>query len=179
MSKQQTNNSYLDVKIFLREKYLNDKKNVLDCFSGESLIWNSIKKKYPDLNIVSVDKVGYKSNLRGDNRKYLLSLNLNRFDVIDLDAYGSPFPQLEIIFQKKWHGIIFCTFIQSFQGRLNNSLLLALGFTKAMIDKCPTLFSRFGFCKFKDYLSIRGIESVNYINKQNKYYIMFEIGGNE
>ena len=99
-----TNNSYLAEKINLRLRHLPNKKSieVLDCFAGKSVIWNRIKSKSNyNINVIGIDKIKYGNNLNGDNVKYLKGMDLKRFDLIDLDAYGIPFKQLEIIFKKK------------------------------------------------------------------------------
>lgn len=81
---------------------------------------------------------------------------MSQLDIIDLDVYGIPFEQLEIIFDKKHKGIVFFTFILSGMGKANNGLLEHLGFTKDMINKTPALFNSNGFDKFCSYLSVRG-----------------------
>jgi hypothetical protein len=171
----QTNNSFLPEKIFLREFLLSKDKevNVLDCYAGKGVIWKDIKKRY-NVNVVGIDKKEYGSAIFGDNIKALHSLNLNDFDYIDLDAYGIPFKQLEIVFNKKYNGVVFFTFIQSGMGTINGGLLEYLGFTKKMIKKCSTMFNKDGFSKFCSYLRIKGgIEKIFYIKKKRKFYGYF------
>ena len=176
MNRQQikTDNSYLNSKINLRVNHLPDQQSikVLDCFAGRSRIWKEINKKSnKDINVVGIDRISYGSTLRGDNIKYLKGMNLNKYDIIDLDAYGVPFRQLEIVFQKKYKGILFITFIQSIFGRLPVRMLEKIGYTRKMIKKCPTLFNRNGIEKFKQYLAINGIKKITIINKNNKKYL--------
>jgi hypothetical protein len=170
-----TDNSYFITKVNLRLRHLpkKDEIKVLDCFAGESKIWKSIKKTTNKrINVIGIDKKKYNNTLKGDNVKYLKALNLNKYDVIDLDAYGIPFKQLEIIFQKKYKGKVFITFIQSIFGQLPEEMLLNLGYTKSMIKKCPTLFNLNGLEKFKLYLAKRGIKRIYSITKKyNKHYI--------
>lgn len=169
-----TDNSYLNSKINLRVNHLPDKQSikVLDCFAGQSRIWKEIKKKSnKDINVVGIDRISYGSTLRGDNIKYLKGMNLDKYDIIDLDDYGIPFRQLEIVFRKKYGGILFITFIQSIFGRLPVRMLEKIGYTRNMIKKCPTLFNRNGIEKFKQYLAINGIKKITTINKNNKKYI--------
>jgi len=169
-----TDNSYLNTKINLRMNHLPDRKNikVLDCFAGRSRIWKEIKKKSNrNINVVGIDRISYGSTLKGDNVKYLKGMNLDKYDIIDLDAYGVPFRQLEIIFKKKYKGILFITFVQSIFGRLPVRMLEKIGYTRNMIKKCPTLFNRNGIEKFKQYLAINGIKRIIIINKNNKKYL--------
>jgi len=169
-----TDNSYLNSKINLRVNHLPDQQSikVLDCFAGRSRIWKEIKKKSnKNINVVGIDRISYGSTLKGDNVKYLKGMNLDKYDIIDLDAYGVPFKQLEIIFKKKYKGILFVTFVQSIFGRLPVRMLTKIGYTKNMIRKCPTLFNRNGIEKFKQYLAINGIKKIIIINKNNKKYL--------
>ena len=169
-----TDNSYISTKINLRINHLPNKKSikVLDCFAGRSRIWKEIKERsFKNINVIGIDRITYGSTLKGDNIKYLKGMNLNKYDIIDLDAYGVPFRQLEIIFRKKYKGILFITFIQSIFGRLPVRMLEKIGYTRKMIKKCPTIFNRNGIEKFKQYLAINGIKKIIIINKNNKKYI--------
>lgn len=169
-----TDNSYLNSKVNLRMNHLPNKKSikVLDCFAGKSIIWKEIKRKSDkDINVIGIDKVSYGSTLRGDNIKYLKGMDLNKYDIIDLDAYGVPFRQLEIIFQKRYRGISFITFVQSIFGRLPVRMLEKIGYTREMIKKCPTLFNRNGIEKFKQYLAMNDIKKITIIEKNNKRYL--------
>jgi hypothetical protein len=155
--------------------------SVLDAFHGQGLIWEYIasrtKKK---IEVVGIDK---KSNpeefvLFGDNKKFFPSMSLERFDVIDLDAYGVPFDQLEYIFdydaRKKIHHRIFLTFIQSIYGRLPLGLLRKLGYSEAMIKKIPVFFDRNGIEKLKGYFAMMGVSNVFIKSMGKKYYLFFE-----
>ncbi len=173
-----TDNSYLKSKVNLRINHLPQKNNikVLDCYAGECKIWNNIKTKTEEnIIITGIDKKPYGNNLRGDNLKYLKGLNLDSYDIIDLDAYGVPFRQLEIIFKKGYKGILYITFIQSMFGQLPIKMLNKIGYTKSMIKKCPTLFNRGGIEKFKQYLAINGIKKITIVIKGNKNYMYISL----
>jgi hypothetical protein len=140
-----------------------------------------VKQKHDgQIEVLSIDR---KKGLRGiylvgDNLKFLKSLPLEKFDVIDLDAYGVPFRQLDYILdydQRKGVGhYFFVTFVQSMSGRLPNLLLRKIGYSKEMVRKIPTLFCRDGFKKFRNYLSMMGIEKIIFKNHGRKYYLFFE-----
>jgi len=179
LSKVQIDNTYFEIKVFLRESFIPSKKNlkVLDLFCGKNKIWDKIKKNYKgNIIILGIDKEEKSFSLRGDNLKFIDSLDLDFFDVIDLDAYGIPFKQLDKIFKKNLKNKhIFVTFIQNGYGILNKKMLNELGYSNNMIEKIPTLFNKKGFEKFKNYLSKKGIKNIKYINIKNKYYIYFKI----
>jgi len=179
MSKVQTDNSFLDDKIALRFNHLSKNKKllVLDCYAGNSLIWHEIINKYKDIEYLPIDKKNNKQiQLKGDNVKFLNGLNLNKFNIIDLDTYGVPYKALNIIFTKQWHGTLFITFNRTIMGCLPRKMLNALGYTNTMINKIPTLFYRNGFNKFKNWLSLNHISKIHYRQfKDRKYYIACKI----
>lgn len=174
-----TDNSFLADKVALRINCLPAKKQlkVLDCYAGSGRIWDQIiKKTGREIQVTPID-ISPKQDfiLFGDNAKWLLGMNLAKYDVIDLDAYGVPDEQLKIIFDKKYHGVVFVTFIQSGFGRMPDKLLCDLGYTKNMIEKIPTLFSKRGFEKFKDWLSIHGVRRIVHRSEQGKHYLAFAL----
>jgi hypothetical protein len=118
-----TNNDaeLFESKVLLRIDSLPGKKelNVLEAFGGEGLLWTEVKRRCPErkIKILSIDSNKYKRvQLQGDNLKFLKAFDLTNFDIIDLDAWGSPFNQLKILFDKQYKGIIHCTFIQTMHG---------------------------------------------------------------
>ena len=184
MSKVQTDNSFLWDKVELRINNLPEKQtlNVLDAFGGDGRIWDIIRKRTGrEINILSADQKPDKKGvyLRGDNRKFLKSINLQTFDVIDLDAYGIPFEQLEIIFQQhklqSLGVVVFVTAIQVYMGGLPFRMLDRLGYKKEMVKKIPTLFSRRGFEKLKDYLAINGVQHITHRSTERKHYLFFRL----
>lgn len=174
-------NSYLKLKADLRLKFLPQKKiiNVLDCFCGMGVIWEEVSKNCKsEINVIGIDKKKEsKADLIGDNVKYLRSLDLSKYDVIDLDAYGIPFEQLEILFERKYNGLLFITFI-TFYG-INFKLLNYLGFSNIMINKCKSIFFKNPFEKFKAYLYLKGIRKIYYYEIDKKYYIFINLEKDE
>lgn len=181
--KIKTDNSFLEEKVKLRLDNLPNKKTiqVLDCFCGNRVIWNAIKAARPDTEfcIVGIDikKDGDGLYLVGDNLKYITGMDLSKFDIIDIDAYGIPFKQCEALFSNPTAKgkIVFATVIQSLYGCLPKKMLNVLGYTEKMIDKIPSLFNSNGIDKFLEYLSVRGVKQVKkYSDSSNrKNYLMF------
>lgn len=177
-----TNNdaSLIEAKVMLRIASLPAKKDitVLEAFGGEGVLRGIIKRRCPKKNIqvLSIDKNKYKRvQLQGDNLKYLASFNLQEFDVIDLDAWGSPVKQLEILFQKKYTGIVHCTFIQTMQGNLPKALLYANGYTDKMLEKINSIFVTNGLEKFYNYLAVNGVQRLEIVSKSRKNYLWFKL----
>lgn len=182
MSKVQTENSYLGAKIKLRLRNLPDKKeiNVLDCFSANGTLWREIKKLSPGkkINVLRIDNRNDLDGfyLEGDNEKFLEQMNLDRFDVIDLDSFGMPTNQLMILFKKKIKGkTVFVTFIQSILRQMSHEILYKNGITDEMIKKCPTLFGKRGWAFFKNFLALNGVCKIKTYQSQRKNYLCFSV----
>jgi len=168
-----TDNSNIATKIKIRELISFDGARVLDCYSGTGYLWKKVKTK---TIVTSIEKEHDKNKkaLTGDNLKYLNMLDITHFDIIDMDAYGIPFEQLEVIFKKRFKGLVIITAIQSMTGALPKKMLRLLGYTKEMIDKCPALFYRNGDQKLKNYLYLRGIKKIHGTTINRKSYFYFQ-----
>jgi len=184
MSNHRTDNSFLWDKIALRLNHIPHKPllTVLDAFGGDDVIWNKIKERYDgEINILRCDQKADKKGayLRGNNVKFLRAMDLSRFDVIDLDAYGYPYAQLKEIF--KWHhrrrleAMVFVTAIQVSFNALPYGMLEELGYPKAMIRKIPTLFAGNGIEKMRRYLALHGVHKINRRSSDRKHYFCFEL----
>lgn len=179
---KKTDNSHLKEKVWLRletlERIDKNEINILEAFAGDGFIWDAVrmetKKK---LNVLRIDEKTDKKGvyLKGNNLKFLKNIDMSNFDIIDLDAYGSPFKQLEIVFYKKFKGFVHCTFIQTGMGRLDNNFLQRIGYTSKMIEKIPTLFSKNGMNKMERYLALCGIGIINGFFIERKNYFWFKI----
>jgi hypothetical protein len=96
-----TDNSFFEEKMKLRVKNLPEGNplRVLDLYSGNGLIWSEIEKRTGrEIRVLRIDRE------RGRRGTYLIGNNLKfnldpgAFDVVDVDAWGVPFRQLEKIF---------------------------------------------------------------------------------
>lgn len=177
-----TDNSFFVEKVSLREDLINsmDKStiHILECYSGNSLMYEDIKSR--SAKTLDVTRIEKKKDcrgvyLQGDNIKYLKKLDLSKYDIIDLDAYGIPFDQLKILFNRGYRGFVIVTAIQSVIGRINYGLLAEIGYPKSMVVKCTTLFSRNGFRKLSAWLYEMGARSVSGYFIGRKNYFLFEI----
>lgn len=138
--------------------------NVLEAFAGDGFIWDSVRTQTETkINVLRIDEKPDKKGvyLKGNNLKFLRNIDLSNFDIIDLDAYGSPFKQLEIVFDKQYKGFVHCTFIQIAQGGLHDKILTDLGYTESMIKKVKTLLNKNGMKKMEQYLFLKGIRETN------------------
>ena len=137
MIKTNNDKKMIEAKIQLRLISLPNQPqiNILDCFAGEGVLWNEVKKRTKkQLKILSIDKNDYKKiSLKGDNIKFLKSLDLTKYQIIDLDAWGCPANQLQVLYEKKYKGIIICSFIQPKLRAINKIVQLNYGYTNKMM----------------------------------------------
>lgn len=180
---KKTNNSYLGNKVGLRISYLPDGDlSVLDCYGGAGKIWAAIKRETGrQIRYLPIDKLDYGIGLYlpGENLVYLASLDLSRFNVIDLDAYGVPYHQLEVVFAKKFSGRVFVTMNQVLAGGMPHDMMIKIGFSKAIIREAPTICFRNGWEYFMDYLALMGVRQVVHRSKGRKHYLTFRLSGAE
>lgn len=179
---KKTDNTYFSDKVHLRAAHLPDGPvSVLDCFAGKGLVWRAVReltgREITTLPIDIRDTGGFR--LPGDNRTYLETIDLGRFNVVDIDAYGAPYDQLKIIFDRKYQGVVFVTFTRGKYVSANRSLLVDIGFTRTMIKRCPTLFGKKGWAYFKQCLALRGVRQIYHrskVSKVDKHYLAFRLG---
>src|SRR5690606_18858277 len=72
---------------------------VLDCFAGPGKIWSAVANQVPvQVDSVEIDPtVAAPGTTIGDNLDVLRTQDLDRYDLIDLDAFGWPDEQLDVI----------------------------------------------------------------------------------
>lgn len=175
---KKTNNSYLGNKIELRMRFMPDSPIVLDCYGGNGLIWDAIGiKSGKHIKRIGIDKIDYNIGffLDGDNLAFLSILDLNEFNVIDLDAYGVPYEQLKILFEREYKGRVFVTFIQSLYGQMPIGLLIDVGFSEEMVREIPTIFGKRGWQYFLEWLAKNGVGTITHRSHSRKHYLTFEM----
>lgn len=177
MSKGKTNNSFLYDKVALRICFLPDNPEitVLDCYHGTGAIWKNVQRNTDKrIKVHGIDIQDYGGDdvaLIGDNLKIFDSLDLSRYDVIDLDAYGIPAKQFLAVWPRMRPGtVLFYTFIQNMLGQLGGTMLGQLGYTPAMLTKCPMLFCRDAHEKFLRFMSLQTLSTAVYCRHGRKYY---------
>lgn len=173
-------NSHLADKTAIRRLALQETPGkeirILDAFAGNGVIWRAMAKfEKRKIEVTAIEKQpGMRGEyIQGDNVKILASLDLSKFDLIDLDSYGVPYKQLREIFKKGYQGTVVCTFIQKVGGRLHDGMLQELGYSLPMIKKTPLLFCRHGIQKFDRYLAAHGVTRVTGIEYDRKTYLYF------
>lgn len=180
---KKVDSAYFQDKVALRLGGLPKKKSirVLDAFGGEGRIWDEVKRRSgKTITVVKLDLDPDKSGiyLKGDNEKFLRSMNLSKFDVIDLDAYGIPYKQMAAVFDyAENHKLNTTVFVTAAQIQRNASgipwgMMYELGYTRPMLEKVPTLFYRNLMDRMAEYLGLHGVESMTHrgTHKINYFY---------
>lgn len=183
MNRALTDNSYFADKVYLRLRHLPNKQTikVLELYAGSGKIWRAVQKLTDkNIQICNIDKKQQNGiYLIGDNIKFLKAIEFKNYDIICLDAYGVPYQQLKIILDRyrksPFNCRLFITFIQSVYGRLPLGMLEDLGYTRRMVKKISTLFDRNGFVKFKNWLSLYGIQEITHRSSDKKHYVYIEL----
>jgi len=176
---KKTFNSYLADKVWLRARNMpKGEVNVLDCFAGKGTIWRAVGlvtgREINTLPIDTTNNEGF--YLPGDNRSFLSIIDLTRFNVVDLDAYGSPYEQLKILFDRGYKGCVFVTHVQFDFGSTHLGMLEELGFSKEMVNKIHSLFQKSGWEYFCEYLALHGVKTIRVRGHQRKHYLFFKMG---
>jgi hypothetical protein len=97
-------NSNIESKVALRRYFLDKyhkegEVNVLDCFAGHGHVWGRLKSEYKLNSYVGLDKKDIKGVLPIDNLR-VLSDGQVWYNVVDLDAYGEPWRQWDILLRR-------------------------------------------------------------------------------
>jgi len=130
-----TDNSHLWLKVRLRAEELDriakPQITVVSAYSGEGLLWREVARVRPDIDLVitKIDKrkVNVPGLIFGDNRRILPGLNLDGYDLIDLDAYGWPHEQLRICAENAPNVPVVTTIISFPRGRVPHDVLRGCG----------------------------------------------------
>jgi hypothetical protein len=103
MKQTKTDNHSPDAKLDLRRHFLRklrdagDPIRVMDCFQGSKLLWGQLESEFQIASYWGVDLKEKKGRLKLDSSRILEQEGWNQ-NVIDLDAYGSPW--------KHWRNLI-------------------------------------------------------------------------
>lgn len=156
-----------DVKVNLRKyvlKSLNRKYKVLDCFHGNGLIWGEVAKS---IDVEMVTGIEINNNLYsnfetiiGDNREVLKHINIDEYNIIDIDSYGNPFEQMNIIFRRsnKQKIIIYTYIVNKMSGVSKHITMLP-----DAVHICKTIMNEYERDCFDNYLYRHGIKKYNEI----------------
>lgn len=139
---------------------------VLDAFHAKGELWEAVAKKTDKLITVTgieIDQTKKSSGfvIYGNNKKILSVIDLSIYDIIDLDAYTSPYEQIKAIHKNptlRSDTIVIYTKIMN--GMLFSKKLIEEIIPRAMIKKIPMHFGKFRDDAFYSFLNKLGIQVV-------------------
>ena len=177
-----TDNSYFEEKVLLRlealEKVEGDIVRVLEMFAGKSLLWQEVRRRTSKaVSLLSIEKEKGKNPtaLTGDNMKFVDALDLDGFDIIDINAYGSCFRQLDAVLSRGYRGTVIVTDIQSVYGRTSQDLLRYAGFTDGMLKSVRSVIDAHAEEALYAYLESKGVYQVTGFFFGRKRYFYFNV----
>lgn len=92
----------LTAKAALRNHFLNRVSrpaNVLECFAGAKReLYHAC---YESENVTGLDLKSLNKTIKIDNKKFIASADLSKYNFFDLDAYGSPYELLLNVFNRR------------------------------------------------------------------------------
>lgn len=136
-STKKTDNSYMKAKVALRLEALEllgepRAVRVMDAYHGHGKLWDAVREKATgwEIRLFRSDKqLRGAGTLRIDNARLLEAIDLSKFDLIDLDAYGWPTAQLKTVSKKAPKVPVLSTRIARTLTPVPNVVLDDLGFT--------------------------------------------------
>lgn len=158
-----TDNKSVGNKIFIRKQAISrlSEVNVLDLFGGNNTLWKNITtNRYFGVEIEK-DKG---SNLCANSHKILGSLDLQKYNVIDVDSYGISFDIYKKLLADKRvkNGtIIIYTAITNEFTKIQNEAKDMFGF-KRFYSKAPSLFNARAIEFFYEFLALNGVTQITY-----------------
>lgn len=179
MTNKKTSSNIND-KIAIRREAVKGLKEikVLDCFHAKGELWNRMTS-YRTINdllgieknkhLKSVNKVVY-----GNNLQVMSKIDIDHYNVIDLDAYGSPLEQMEIVFKRaKKPKIVIYTFCFSGLSGIPNIMVV----DKRITERCKTILNSYFDDMFSYYLHRHGVKEykeIVYVSRgMRKHYGYF------
>lgn len=104
------------------------KLRVLDAYAGSGRLWRAVRREVDaQLVVTGVDTRQFRGVIHKDNRQVIAGVDLSVFDVVDLDSYGVPADQVELVAGAGWQGPLLWTCICTMLGTMPRKVLAAEG----------------------------------------------------
>ena len=176
MKAKKTDNAHLNTKIGLRMEVISQVPGVirvLDCYHGHGVIWEAIKKQSGrDIKVDGIEKEKSKGTAiyRGECNKWLKSIDLTKYHIVDLDAYGIPVTEIITVLSRGFVGHLCVTLIQSQHGRLPHILNRSVGISRTIADQSRVVVNQDAWEKTMGMLYDRGIGTIRFAKHGRKIY---------
>jgi hypothetical protein len=128
-----TDNHNLPAKLALRRRMLADYHpagglSVCDCFSGGEVLWQTLRAEFHPREYLALDLKSKRARLKLDSLRYLQNQQWTH-NVLDLDAYGSPWRHWFEILRRGLPCLVFLTIGNTMFRQQQTEALAALGIT--------------------------------------------------
>lgn len=173
-----TNNTsnYFNLKVDMRLESLPDSPvKVLECFAGEGKLWDAVQKRFNHhikRTRIDINEYPGTGNIKGDSLRIIIKINLDGYDLIDLDSWGSPISHLDVIFKREWRGIVHCTYCCPIP--LNPQKKLARVYYKMdneVIKEKPSIFAKNLEEMILKYMFLNGVKDITgYLSPKHNYF---------
>jgi tRNA G26 N,N-dimethylase Trm1 len=175
-STKATNNDarYFDFKVKIRKDalYNSENKKVLLTHAGNNDLWRKIYG-YESIYKIDADP-RFNVDHVGDSLKFIKHNDIQQYGIIDIDTWGSPSKYLEAIFDKKYKGVIVCTFCSPIL--MNPDKILCLNYYGEIYNNTKRK-SKLNIGNDKliiSYLHAKGVPKINGFLSNKKCYFWFK-----
>ncbi len=117
----------LRLRRYFLERYHPEPPSVFDACQGSGILWTELKRSYPVSSYWGVDRKPKPGRMKIDSVEVLSQPGWN-FDVIDIDAYGSPWDHYAAVLRNlRRPASVFLTIGNAFLGQLSDRMLSMCG----------------------------------------------------
>lgn len=169
--------THFSTKVSLRLKAIDGLKTaeVLDCYHGDGLIWQSVAKRRDGITVTGIEMNESGSPFfcyKGNNLEIIDTIDLSPFNVIDLDAYTNPVNLMNKILPRlDKPTVIIYTFCMNRLSGIPGNLSMFSNIQK----KAKTITNKFLDDCWKNYLFSNGVEQFHEV-RLNEGFIIKKYG---
>jgi hypothetical protein len=145
-----------------------ENKTILECMAGAGDIWRSIGIK-TDFKIDANPL--FKVDYTGNALTYIKKNDVNCYGIIDIDTWGSPAKYINALIEKKYSGIVVCTYCEPISFN-SDKILMTAYYGDEIYNSVDRAKLNIGADKLiKNYLLKIGVNEVyGFFSKKNNYF---------
>ena len=164
------------LKVKIRQDLLCEKNtNILECFAGDGKIYDAIKSDNVTLFKIDANEK-FNVDYHGNCLEYIKNNDISKFNIIDLDSWGSPAKYIELLKHKKYKGIVVCTYCSPVL--MNPCKIICSNYYGRIYEntKRKTILNKDIGKMFRKYLIDSGFTEIKGYFTNKKVYCSFKIG---
>jgi len=169
-----TRSAHLDKKVQVRLQAIKGLKNinVLDCYHAHGEIWEVISTKIKINNVTGIDIIDSNTKfnfIKGDNEQVVKELNIDEYNVIDLDAFSDCTNLLLYLVPIAKVGTVFI-YTQNLN-HVSGPPINLKGREKAINKKAKGITNKFVNDKWLGFLHQLGVKKINEISFKEGWFL--------